>query len=108
MTKKESLTCMVNSLKSYTWHPKRKAWLAHKTVIGRISVASLPEGERYYLRLLLNHVRRPTSYEDLSLVDGITYNTFKEAVEHRGLLQADDWIIESMADDVSFQNALYP
>lgn len=47
------------------------------------------EGERYYLRLLLGHIRGPTSYEHLRTVKGIIYSTFREAVVANGLLQVD-------------------
>lgn len=39
------------------------------------------EGERYYKKLLLNHIRGPTSFEDLLIVNEIYYETFKEAIK---------------------------
>ncbi|XP_075096268.1 uncharacterized protein LOC107806316 [Nicotiana tabacum] len=46
------------------------------------------EGERYYLRLLLNHVRGPLSFKDLLTVNGRECETFKEAAKERGLLES--------------------
>ncbi|XP_057746430.1 uncharacterized protein LOC130965687 [Arachis stenosperma] len=46
-------------------------------------------GEIYYLRLLLNFVRGPTSYEQIRTIDGVIYSTFRDACYAYGLL-ADD------------------
>lgn len=63
------------------WNRKGRYWSERKTraVIGRINSANPVEGERYYLRVLLNHVRRPTSYLDLLIVNGVKCSSFKEA-----------------------------
>ncbi|KAG7997505.1 hypothetical protein I3843_01G214600 [Carya illinoinensis] len=59
-----------------------------KTVIGQIVTANPFEGERYYLRILLNHVRGPLSFEDLRTVDGVVAPTFHEAATmHASLYQ---------------------
>jgi hypothetical protein len=47
-------------------------------------------GERYYLRMLLNHIKDATSYEHLRIVDGIEHDTFKDACIAMGLLQDDN------------------
>lgn len=57
--------------------------------MGRIITANPTEGERYYLRLLLNHVRGPTSFEDLQTVGGTLYSTYREAALAYGLLKDD-------------------
>jgi hypothetical protein len=44
------------------------------------------EGERYYLRLILTRVKGATSYQELKIVDGIYYKTFKQACVALGLL----------------------
>ena len=50
------------------------------------------EGERYYLRILLTHIKGATSFDDLKTVNGYTCRTFKEACIHLGLLQDDsEW-----------------
>ena len=46
-------------------------------VIGCVNNANPKKGERFYLRLFLNHVRGPTSFEDLLTIDGIHYLSFK-------------------------------
>ncbi|XP_024156320.1 ATP-dependent DNA helicase PIF2-like [Rosa chinensis] len=70
----------------FRWIGKHKTWEERQTnqkVIGRIYTVSPSEGEKFYLRVLLNHVRGPTSYEDLRTVDGISQPTFKKAAEQR-------------------------
>jgi hypothetical protein len=67
-------------------------------------VAAHPaEGERYYLRVLLNHVRGATSFRDLRIVEGVVYSTFREAAERRGLIEADNSISDCLAEAATFQ-----
>ncbi|XP_074328023.1 uncharacterized protein LOC141665934 [Apium graveolens] len=48
--------------------------------------------ERFYLRLLLNFVVGPKSFEEIRTVDGVVYPTYKEACFYRGLLESDkEW-----------------
>ncbi|XP_016462003.2 uncharacterized protein LOC107785255 [Nicotiana tabacum] len=61
------------------------------------------EGERYYLRLLLNHVRGPLSFNDLLTVNGRECETFKEAAKKRGLLESDNSISECLREAVLFK-----
>ncbi|PWA56057.1 hypothetical protein CTI12_AA422570 [Artemisia annua] len=53
--------------KHYVWHEKEKKWKLRKQQksIGRIFYSSPASGERYYLRMLLNVVRGPTSFKKL-------------------------------------------
>ena len=60
-------------------------------------------GERYFLRVLLNHVRGATSYEDLRKVNGITYSTFRESCEKRGLIETDKSLNDALSDGATFQ-----
>lgn len=48
-----------------------------------------PGTDRFYLRMLLNHVRGPTSFEDLRTYRGVIYQTFKAAAIARGFLRDD-------------------
>ena len=50
------------------------------------------EGERYYLQILLTHVKGAISFNDLKSVNGHPCGTFKEACICLGLLQDDsEW-----------------
>jgi hypothetical protein len=60
-------------------------------------------GKRYFLRVLLNHVRGSTSYEDLRTVDDITYSTFRETCEKRRLVETDKSLDDALVDAKTFQ-----
>ncbi|KAK2970647.1 hypothetical protein RJ640_012235 [Escallonia rubra] len=49
--------------------------------VGRIICANPTEGERYYLHLLLLHVRGPTSFNGLKTVDGEFYSSSRAAAQ---------------------------
>ena len=50
------------------------------------------EGERYYLRILLTHIKGATSFNNLKTINGYVCRTFKETCIHLGLLQDDaEW-----------------
>uniref|UniRef100_A0A453SPH4 Helitron helicase-like domain-containing protein n=1 Tax=Aegilops tauschii subsp. strangulata TaxID=200361 RepID=A0A453SPH4_AEGTS len=56
------------------WQSQGKFWQQRKRAsvfqVGRIVSTHPAEGERYYLRVLLNHVTGATSFEDLRTVNG--------------------------------------
>ena len=58
-------------------------------VVSRIYTVSPREGERFYLRTLLFHVKGATSFEDVRTVDGEVKDSFREACIARGLLTDD-------------------
>ncbi|GES85174.1 transcriptional factor B3 [Rhizophagus clarus] len=77
----------------YTWDLSLHKWKPRKTtttMIGRLYMVQPSEGERYYLRTLLIHVKGPTSFNDLKTVNGYTCKTFKEACICLSLLQDDN------------------
>ena len=76
----------------FVWNKRCKIWTErkHGSVIGRVVAASPVEGERYYLRLLLNHIRGPTSYDHFKIVNGVSASSFCEAAVFHGLLQGDN------------------
>jgi len=59
--------------------------------------ANLAKGERYYLRVLLDHMAGATSFECLRTVDSKLLPTFHEAIERRGLIEEDNTLNESLA-----------
>ncbi|XP_074378184.1 uncharacterized protein LOC141719710 [Apium graveolens] len=77
----------------FLWDETQKIWKRRKnkiSVIGRIVYVHPTAGERFYLRMLLNFVWGAMSFEDVHTVNGIVYNTYKEACFHHGLLECDD------------------
>ncbi|XP_061993816.1 uncharacterized protein LOC133711735 [Rosa rugosa] len=58
----------------YRWDNSNKIWVKRRRnykVIRRIYSVSPSEGEKFYLRVLLNHVRGPRSFRDLLTVNGV-------------------------------------
>ncbi|KAL8140205.1 LOW QUALITY PROTEIN: hypothetical protein V2J09_006226 [Rumex salicifolius] len=69
-----------------------KLWTIRKSQepIGRIVYYHPSGGEKYYLRMMLNVVKGPTSFEEIRTVDGKLYGTYREACYARGMLNDDN------------------
>ncbi|KAG2679258.1 hypothetical protein I3760_11G043200, partial [Carya illinoinensis] len=89
----------------YVWSQQYKMWTVRKKqiVIGRIVTANPFEGERYYLRILLNHIRGPLSFQHLKTVNGILAPTFREAATMHGLLERDNGLEECLYEASFYQ-----
>ena len=55
------------------WKPRIRG---HENVIGRMHSVNMKDTDRYFLRLLLLHVKGATSYDDLYSIEGNEYSTF--------------------------------
>ncbi|XP_027071833.1 uncharacterized protein [Coffea arabica] len=89
----QDLNCLYKEFPRYfTWDEGDRIWIDRKRgeVISHVNTAHPIEEERYYLRMLLMHVRKPTSFDDLKSADAHLASSYKEAAELRGLLQADN------------------
>lgn len=86
--------------KFYTWDTKVKSWKPREKgdAIGRIFCVHPSEGERWFLRLLLNNVRGPTSFESLKTVNGITHTSFRAAALSLGLLEKDSHLEDTLEE----------
>ena len=62
-------------LEHYVWNKQSQKLTKrqNKTVIDRINSVNPKKNERFYLRLLFNHVKGSTSFQDLLIVDEIYY-----------------------------------
>ena len=89
----------------FVWYSTDQIWNARKRgfVIGRIVTVNLSEGDRYFLRLILNHVRGATCQEDLKVVDGYHHNTLREAALALRLLEADNSLQCCLREAASYQ-----
>jgi ATP-dependent DNA helicase PIF1 len=90
----------------FTWQSDGKFWQKRKNSVfqvGRVISAHPAEGERYFLRVLLNNVAGATSYEHLRTVDGILLPSFREAAERRGLIEEDNTLDECLTEATLFQ-----
>jgi hypothetical protein len=100
--------------KFYTWNPstaifKRRAigaaveghpGIKASDALGRVYTVHPNNQECYFLRLLLHHVRGPTSFDHLKTVNGVVLPSFREACSQLGLLENDehwDWCLEEAA-----------
>ncbi|XP_071740753.1 uncharacterized protein [Rutidosis leptorrhynchoides] len=89
----------------FVWNKDTRQWTPRKNFtgsIGRIHHVSPQTGELFFLRILLNHVRGPTCYEDIKTVNGNLCPTFKAACYEMGLLDDDAEYIESIKDASSW------
>ncbi|XP_048501491.1 uncharacterized protein LOC125497835 [Beta vulgaris subsp. vulgaris] len=83
----------------YIWINSTREWCRRKTmqrVISRLYVASPLDVERFYLRMLLNHVKGPQSYDHLRTVNRIPHPTFRAAVESLDLIENDESICQCL------------
>ncbi|CAG8585914.1 3826_t:CDS:1 [Cetraspora pellucida] len=76
----------------YIWNKTNKKWTKrhHGNMIGRMYMVNPNEGEKYYLRLLLNHVKGATSFTDLKNVRDYVCTTFRESALMRGIIEVEN------------------
>ena len=75
--------------------------------IGKLYYTPPESGEIYYLRTLLNIVKGPTCYEDIKIVDGVHYCSFKDACYAMGLLDDEKEYIDGIVEVSSWTSAEY-
>ena len=54
--------------------------------------------ELYYLRMMLDVVKGPTTYEQIHIVNGQLYSTFREACFAMGFMVNDKEYIEALRE----------
>ncbi|XP_022894082.1 uncharacterized protein LOC111408566 [Olea europaea var. sylvestris] len=89
----------------FVWNASNKTWTPRKKQIfvGRIVSVNPSEGERYFLHLLLNHIRGPISFDDLRTFNGADFGTFREAALLYGLLNGDTRYQECLSEDIIYE-----
>ncbi|XP_071718447.1 uncharacterized protein [Rutidosis leptorrhynchoides] len=93
----------------FCWQQDAKIWTRRKIgsgSVGRIHHVSPSSGELFYLRILLNKVRGPKSYEDIRTVNGKVYDTFKQACYEMGLLDDDQEYIDGIKEASTWDSGL--
>ncbi|CAN6898170.1 unnamed protein product [Brassica oleracea] len=93
----------------FVWKSGTREWIPRKRgfAIGRIAHIQPSGDELYFLRVLLNWVRGPTSYEDIRTVDGVLYPTYEDACYALGLMDDDKEFIEAIKDASDCSSATY-
>ncbi|XP_022003285.1 uncharacterized protein LOC110900724 [Helianthus annuus] len=84
----------------FVWKQKERIWdkrIIGKTIV-RIHCVNPSMGEAYFLRILLNKVVGPKSFEDICTVNGQVFPTFRDACYARGLLDDDKVYIEAIKE----------
>ncbi|KAL8099436.1 hypothetical protein AgCh_031899 [Apium graveolens] len=96
---------------NFTWKQDQNRWKIRErgTVFGRLYDAHASSGETFYLCIILMHIKGATSFKDLRTVNGIVYNTYKEACDALGLLKDDKQWDVAMLDifDNVMANIIY-
>lgn len=92
----------------FVWNKKQKQWTPRKRniLVGRIHNISPSAGELFYLKILANIAKDPTSNEELRTVDGTLYPTFKKACYVLGLLEDDQEYIDAIVEESQWGNCL--
>ncbi|XP_019168949.1 PREDICTED: uncharacterized protein LOC109164859 [Ipomoea nil] len=75
------------------WQPRKRGF-----AIGRVFYVPPGTGEIFYLRCLLNKVKGPTSYLDIKQVNGVQYDSFRDACSARGLVDDDKEYIQAIEE----------
>ncbi|XP_019179623.1 PREDICTED: uncharacterized protein LOC109174850 [Ipomoea nil] len=82
------------------WQPRQRNW-----AIGRTFYVPPNTGEIFYLRCLLNIVRGPTSFDEIKKVDGVQYNSFRDACYARGLIEDDKEYVDAITEAATWSSA---
>nr|GEZ91652.1 hypothetical protein [Tanacetum cinerariifolium] len=95
-------------LKFYTWNKSTRKWNRQKQgkMRGRMVSANLAEGERFYLRVILQHVKGPTGFDYLYTVTDVLYTTFCRAALERVLIKTDDYMHACLPKLIIWDEAL--
>ena len=92
-------------INKYTYNKSKKEWTERVNmvddpkVIGRLPFIYNKNDELFHLKLLLMHVRGPTSFEFLRTVNGRVYETFTDAAKALNLVEnSQQWV--TMMDEI--------
>jgi PIF1-like helicase/Helitron helicase-like domain at N-terminus len=83
--------------KTRKWQARKRLTLGDKIVV-RLYNVSANAGEKYFLRLLMLHVRGARSYAELKTVNGEEKATFREAAVALNLLASDTFAMDFMRE----------
>ncbi|XP_035838217.1 uncharacterized protein LOC110901544 [Helianthus annuus] len=84
----------------FVWILNDRCWQIGKSYqcVGRIHSVSPALGEPYFLRILLNKVKGPRSFEEIRTVNGQLFPTFRDACYAMGLSDDDNEYVEAIKE----------
>ncbi|XP_013617183.1 PREDICTED: uncharacterized protein LOC106323641 [Brassica oleracea var. oleracea] len=86
----------------FVWNNNSKVWSESERkkgkTIWRIVAVHPSAGDRYYLRILINKIKGPRSYDELKTFNDVKYPDFKSVCHARGYLDDDVEWLESMSE----------
>ncbi|GAU39655.1 hypothetical protein TSUD_18380 [Trifolium subterraneum] len=84
----------------FVWNKQKRAWTPRKQgfSIGRLHFVPPGSGQKFYLRLLLNYVKGPRSFDEIKTVDNVRYDRFKEACFASGMMDGDKEFIHAIKE----------
>ncbi|CAN6846217.1 unnamed protein product [Brassica oleracea] len=84
----------------FVWNNNSKVWSERKKgkTIGRIVAVHPSAGDRYYLRILINKIKGPRSYDELKTFNDVKYPDFKSVCHALAYLDDDVEWLESMSE----------
>ncbi|XP_070003326.1 uncharacterized protein [Nicotiana sylvestris] len=94
----------------FVWMKQFKSWEKRKTsvfFIGRIFFVPPGTGELYYLRLLLNVIKGPKSYDDLKRINNHNHLTFRDACYALGFLDDDKEYVDAIKEAINWGMSSY-
>ncbi|XP_058741129.1 uncharacterized protein LOC131613479 [Vicia villosa] len=93
----------------FVYDKKKRCWKPRKRgyTIGRFIWVPPSTGELYYMQMLLNVKKGPTSYDDLKTVEGFKNSTFRELCFAMGFLQDDREFIEAIKEAYNWGSSVF-
>ncbi|XP_010507505.1 PREDICTED: uncharacterized protein LOC104784139 [Camelina sativa] len=85
----------------FIWYGEEKYFFRRKTrtfAIWRINYVPPTIDDAYHLRILLNSIRGPTSFDHIKTMNGVVHKTYREACYALGLLDDDKEYIEGIKE----------
>jgi hypothetical protein len=84
----------------FVWNKQKRAWTPRKQgfSIGRLHFVPPGSAQKFYLRLLLNYVKGPQSFNEIKTVDNVRYDSFKEACFASGMMDGDKEFIHAIKE----------
>ncbi|CAN6809169.1 unnamed protein product [Brassica oleracea] len=96
----DNLGRVIRKPEYFVWNNSTKVWTERKKgkTIGRIVVVHPSASDHYYLRILINKIKGPRSYNELKTYNNVKYPDFKSVCYAHGYLDNDVEWHESMSE----------